>query len=60
MNHFEETKKIVNDSLFTLVVYNYTTRKKKRKYFASWAEEEVELFLFPFLFFLEIDFQDLH
>lgn len=59
MNHFGGDK-IVNDSLFTLVVYNYT--EKKRKYFASWAEE-VE-FLFPFLFFfpsfLEIDFQDLH
>lgn len=43
MNHFWGNK-IVNDSSFTLVVYNYTHTKK---YFASLAEEEVEL-CFPF------------
>lgn len=50
-------QKIVNDSLFTLVVYNY--KKKKENTLLHELRRRLNYFFVPF-FFLEIDFQDLH
>lgn len=47
MNHSEETK-IVNDSLFTLVVYNYTKQKKILCFIGGGGQM---FFVFCFVFF---------
>lgn len=54
--------KIVNDSLFTPVVYN-STQKNENTLLHGWRTRRFFFFLFFtlfFCFFLEIDFQDLH